>query len=121
MGPDQSLTHPRAGSELLRGSRHDGGYPALHLLWQVVSGHLQTNGFVTWGVVKEGGSDPEQVHFWPVMEVSVGMGGVIAAALGAGTSLPRRGGKVEDAETSAMTKSVWCMSGANWESAYQQG
>jgi len=121
MGPDQSLTRPRAGSELLWGSGHDGGYPALHLLRQVVSGRLQTNGFVTWGVAKEGGSDPERVRFRPVVEVSAGVGGVVAAAMGAGTSLPGRGGEVEDAEASAMTESVWCVSGADRESAYQRG
>ena len=108
------------GFELLWGSGHDGGYPALHLLRQVVSGRLQTNGFVTWGVAKEGGSDPERVRFRPVVEVSAGVGGVVAAAMGAGTSLPGRGGEVEDAEASAMTESVWCVSGADWESAYQQ-
>src|ERR1700761_7305892 len=109
------------GFELLWGSRHDGGYPALHLLRQVVSGCLQTNGFVTWGVAKEGGSDPERMRFRPVVEVSAGVDGVVAAAMGAGTSLPGRGGEVEDAEASAMTESVWCVSGADRESAYQRG
>ena len=39
--------------ELLWGSGHNGGYPTLHLLQQVVSGPLQTNSIVTQGVVKE--------------------------------------------------------------------
>ena len=44
------------GFELLWGSGHNGGYPALHLLRQVVSGLLQTKALVTWGVVKEADS-----------------------------------------------------------------
>ena len=56
MGPDQSLTCPRAGSELLWDSRHNGGYPgypAHHLLQQVDYRHLQTMVLVMWGVMKE--------------------------------------------------------------------
>jgi len=52
MGPDQSLTRPRAGSELLWGSGHDGGYPAHHLLRQADYGLPQTKALVTWGIVK---------------------------------------------------------------------
>jgi hypothetical protein len=65
MNRGQTSLHPPGGKlrAAVRGSGHNGGYPALNLLQQVSTGASDPMALVTWGEVKEGGSEPDRVRF----------------------------------------------------------
>jgi hypothetical protein len=91
MNRGQTSLHPPEGKlrAAVRGSGHNGGYPALNLLRQVSTGASNPMALVTWGEVKERG---DRIGGARRM-----VGGPCTAAEGAetGSSWTREGGETD--------------------------